>query len=510
MAPIPLETRTVWDIARARADATPDQLGVADLHGHEETIGQLVARAERVAAGLHELGIGPGTRVSWQLPTIPDAVVVLLALARLGAVQNPLVPVYRAREVGSVLRQFEPQWFIVIPQWRGFDHLTMVNELVAEHGEVNVLALDGALPEGDPTTLPAPPDSAEEVRWIYTTSGTTAEPKCARHRDRSLVMAGRASATTNALSSDDVAAMPFPIAHIGGINNLCAYLLVGVRLVLLDPFLVETAAPVMRRYGVTVVGGGTAHYLAFINAQREHGDELLVPTLRCIVAGGGAKAPEIFYELESVVGARAVHGFGMTECPYLTSGIVTDTDEQLANSDGAPVLDNEVVLRDAAGNDVATGEIGEVYVRSPLLCDGYLDADMTAAAFTADGFYRTGDLAMFRPDGHIRVTGRIKDIIIRKGENISALDVELVVRDLAGVGDVAVIGVPDDERGERVCAVIELTPGASAPKLEMLRQHCVAKGLMMQKIPEQLEVVDALPRNAFLKVIKPELRKRFC
>jgi acyl-CoA synthetase (AMP-forming)/AMP-acid ligase II len=308
---------------------------------------------------------------------------------------------------------------------------------------------------------------------------------------------------------DDVGSMPYPVAHIGGPMQTMGAQLVGIPIVLLDPFVPPDAVETMRRFGVTQTGGGTAHYLAMIAEQRKHPDGPVVPTLRRMSGGGGAKPPEVFFELLDTLGIRCHHGYGMTECPYLASTSMRDTDEQLAYTDGLPLPDSEIRLVDQNGNDVPTGEIGEVWVRSPLLCRGYLDEGMTADAFTTDGFFRTGDLAHFRDDGRIRVTGRIKDIIIRKGENISALDVELVVRQLPGVADVAVIGVPDPDRGERVCAVIELHEGATVPSLDDVRRHCVAKGLMMQKIPEQIEVIDALPRNAFLKVVKPLLRQQF-
>ncbi|MGD9795725.1 MAG: class I adenylate-forming enzyme family protein [Acidimicrobiia bacterium] len=515
MTAIAVDSKTLWDIASERAALSGNRRMLADLYGAEMTFGEVIARAEQVAAGLYALGIGPGTRVSWQMPTCPDAVVLMLALARLGAWQNPLVTVYRAREISSVLDQFQPSLFIVIPEWRGFDHAAMVHELVAERRDVNgapinVLALSEPLPVGDPATLPPPPSSAEDVRWVYTTSGTTAQPKCARHRDRSLIAAGEAMVHIGSLTEADIGSVAFPIPHIGGIMALSGYLIAGVSFLLIDPFVPDVAAAAMKAHGVTQAGGGTAHYIAMINEQRKNPDLPIVPTLRAMIAGGGPKPPDVFFDLRDLVHARAVHGLGMTECPYLTSGVYTDTDEQLAYTDGLPLPGNEIILRDGDGNVVPAGEVGEIYVRSPMLCDGYLDAEMTAAAFTADGFYRTGDLGRFRDDGRLQVTGRVKDVIIRKGENISALDVELVVREFPGIADVAIIGVPDVDRGERVCAVVELSPGATAPTLVALREHCVARGLMTQKIPEQLEVLEALPRNAFLKVMKPELRKIFC
>jgi non-ribosomal peptide synthetase component E (peptide arylation enzyme) len=175
------------------------------------------------------------------------------------------------------------------------------------------------------------------------------------------------------------------------------------------------------------------------------------------------------------------------------------TDEQLADTDGTPVDGAEVRIVD-----------GEIRVRGPVVCKGYTDAALDAAAFDADGFFRTGDLGELRADGHLVVTGRLKDVIIRKGENISAREIEDVLIAHPKVRDIAVIGLPDADRGERVCAVVELHDGADALTFAEMVDTCRAAGLMAQKIPEQLEVVDALPRNDTLqKVVKQSLRDRF-
>jgi acyl-CoA synthetase (AMP-forming)/AMP-acid ligase II len=152
---------------------------------------------------------------------------------------------------------------------------------------------------------------------------------------------------------------------------------------------------------------------------------------------------------------------------------------------------------------------GEVQVRGPMLCRGYTDAALTAEAFDADGFFHTGDLGHVRPDGHVVLTGRKKDLIIRKGENVSPRELEDLLAAHPSVAAVAVIGLPDAARGERVCAVVELRPDAKPLALADVVAYCRQAGLMSQKIPEQLEVVDALPRNATLKILKHELRARF-
>ncbi len=170
----------------------------------------------------------------------------------------------------------------------------------------------------------------------------------------------------------------------------------------------------------------------------------------------------------------------------------------------------EIRITDERGEPLPYGVEGEVRLRGEAVCRGYLDPAASAAAFDADGFLITGDLGRLQESGHLTLTGRLKDIIIRKGENISAKEIEDLLHTHPGVADAAVIGLPDAERGERVCAVVERAPGAVAPTLAELSALLRSAGLSVHKVPEQLEVVDALPRNETLrKVLKYKLRERF-
>jgi acyl-CoA synthetase (AMP-forming)/AMP-acid ligase II len=194
--------------------------------------------------------------------------------------------------------------------------------------------------------------------------------------------------------------------------------------------------------------------------------------------------------------------------PDRACGSPTDTDEQLANSEGAPVDGIEVVVVDGELQPVAVGVDGDVLVRGPMLAKGYVQEDATRAAFLPDGWFFTGDRGHLRADGHLTITGRSKDLIIRKGENISPREIEDVLMTHPSVGAVAVIGLPDPDRGERVCAVVEVPVSGARLTLDELVAHCRSAGLMTQKIPEQLELVDALPRNPTMKVLKRALVER--
>ncbi|MGW2491623.1 class I adenylate-forming enzyme family protein [Streptomyces sp. NPDC001606] len=485
---------TLWQLVERRARLTPDR-PVLLQQDRVLTFEGLRARSERAAAGLYGMGVRPGTVVAWQLPTRIETVVLSLALARLGAVQSPLIPSYRDREVGFALRESKARFFAVPGVWRGHDH----TETARRVGARGIFEAYDTLPDGDPEALPAPPGDGTPVRWIYWTSGTTSEPKGVLHTDRSLIAGGSCLAHALRLSPDDVGSMAFPYAHIGGPDYLVMLLLYGFPAVLFEHFALPGALAEYRRHGVTVAGGSTAFYSMFLAEQRGRPGERLIPTLRLLAGGGAPKPPELYHAVVREMGVRLTHGYGMTEAPMITMGDPEDTPENLATTEGRPPAGMEIRIVD-----------GEIRLRGEAVCRGYLDPAHTAAAFDPEGFLRTGDLGRITGSGHLVLTGRAKDLIIRKGENISAKEIEDLLAAHPSVSDTAVIGLPDAERGELVCAVLEQRPGTPAVTLPELVSYLRGKGLAVHKLPERLEVVDALPRNDTLrKVLKYQLRERF-
>ncbi|MEV3968050.1 AMP-binding protein [Streptomyces sp. NPDC050698] len=487
-------SRTLWELVTRRAALTPDRpLFLQD--GRTLTFEGLRARAERVAAGLHGMGVRPGTVVAWQLPTRIETAVLSFALARLGAVQSPLIPFHRDREVGFALRESRAEFFAVPGLWRGFDHAEMARRL----GAKGVFEAYGDLPDGDPSVLPPPPRDGTAVRWIYWTSGTTSEPKGVLHTDRSLLAGGSCLAHALRPSADDVGSIAFPYAHIGGPDYTVMLLLYGFPAVLFEQFALPEALEAYRAHGVTMAGGSTAFYSMFLAEQRKRPGTPVVPTLRLLAGGGAPKPPELYHAVVREMGVRLTHGYGMTEVPMITMGTPDDGPELLATTEGRPPEGMEIRVVD-----------GEVRLRGEAVCRGYLDPGHTAQAFDEDGFLRTGDLGHLTETGHLVLTGRLKDVIIRKGENISAREIEDLLHRHPAVGDVAVIGLPDAERGELVCAVVEQPPGSEALTLAGVTSFLRAEGLSVHKLPERLEVVDALPRGETLrKVLKYRLRARF-
>jgi acyl-CoA synthetase (AMP-forming)/AMP-acid ligase II len=504
---------TMWELVDARAAASPDRLMLIDESGRSITFGDFRRRCEVVASGLHAMGVGPTTPVSWQLPTRIETIVLSMALARLGVVQNPIIHIYREREVAFALAQTGAEFFFVPGTWKDFDFVAMAEKIGAglDHAPKVVVAYD-SLPEGDPATLPPPPppptSGDEQVRWIYYTSGTTSDPKGVRHTDTTLVTGGRGLAMAVELTEQDVGSIAFPFAHIAGPDYLVMVLAIGFTTVLLESFVPTLAVEVFSRHGVTMAGGSTAFYIAYLNEQRKQPGQKIIPSLRILSGGGAPMPPEIFYEVGREIGVTVAHGYGMTEIPMICMGSPSDSDDQLANTVGKPVFGADIRIVTLDEDEAETGVDGEVRVRGDMVCKGYTDPVLSIESFDEEGFFRTGDVGHFRPDGHLVLTGRLKDIIIRKGENISAKEIEDLLYTHPKVGDVAVVGLPDRERGERVCAVVETASGADALTFAEMVEHLRAAGLMKQKVPEQLEVVDALPRNDTLnKVLKYKLRE---
>jgi len=488
-------SRTLWELVARRAELTPDR-PVLLQDDRSLSFGELRTRAERVAAGLYDMGVRPGTVVAWQLPTRIETALLSFALARLGAVQTPVIPFYRDREVGFALRESKAEFFAVPGIWRGFDHTAMARRL----GAKGIFEAYDTLPDGDPDVLPSPPADGTSVRWIYWTSGTTSDPKGVLHTDRSLIAGGSCLAHALRLTADDVGSMAFPYAHIAGPDYTVMLLLYGFPAVMFEQFALPDALEGYRKHGVTVAGGSTAFYSMFLAEQRKQPGTKVIPSLRLLAGGGAPKPPEVYHSVVREMGVQLTHGYGMTEVPMITMGAPDDTTENLATTEGRP----------PEGMEIRIAEGGEVRLRGEAVCQGYLDPAQTAEAFDEDGFLRTGDLGRLTESGHLVLTGRLKDVIIRKGENISAKEIEDLLAAHPAVGDAAVIGLPDAERGELVCAVVERRAGAGELTLDVVTAHLRTEGLSVHKLPERLEVVDALPRNeALRKVLKYKLRERY-
>ncbi len=508
---------TLWDLVVRAVEESPEAPVVSDDHGSSLNRIQLRDAAEASAAALSARGVTAGTIVSWQLPTSLDAVVLLLALARIGAVQNPLIPILREREVSFITRQVGTQLLVVPEEWRGFQHGAMARDLAATNGftvmevDLHDLGAPGSrgglrLPTADPDALalPAPLDGP---RWIYYSSGTTADPKGARHTDASIMASANALLDLMGLGEKDVYPIPWPITHIGGASVLAASLRGGVHLVLFETFDPTTTPGRMAQYEPTVLGTAVPFFRAYLDAARAANDQPLFPRLRFGCFGGAPVPTEIHDEMRAMFDVPLVGSWGLTEFPNATSAAPTDASEIVSTSVGRPAQGVSVRAVDPGGNVCGPGQEGELQLRGPQSFTGYVDAALDDDAIDGSGWFHTGDLGTIDVDGNVRITGRVKDIIIRNAENISVLEVEELLFRHPDVADATVLGMPDPRTGERVVAVVVPRDGREV-ELTDIREYCRLQGLAVQKWPEQLEVVDTLPRNAMGKVLKQELRSR--
>jgi len=507
---------TLWELVESRAAASPDQEMTVDEHGRRITFAGYKEAAERAAAGLAGRGVRAGQVVSWMLPTWHESLVLAAALSRLSVVQNPIIPIYREREVGFIAAQAGVAVLIVPGRWRDFDYEAMarrVSEL--NGGRPQVMVCDRALPEGDPAALPPPPEVPTDarlapVRWLFYTSGTTAAPKGAQHTDATIIATARGMTACLDFGPRDRGALAFPFTHVAGPIWLCSSLLTGGTNIIIEMFDPVRTVDVLRRERVTMAGSGTAFHQAFLAAQRKTPGERIFPHLRSCPGGGAPKPPQLHYDVKNELGGVGiVSGWGLTESPILTMGRHDDPDEKLACTEGRAMPGVELRVVTLEGRVAGPGEEGELRARAPQMMKGYLDPALDAGAFDQDGFFRTGDLGVVDSQGYVTITGRLKDVIIRKGENISAKEVEDLLYLHPKVADVAVIGLPDPAAGERCCAVVAVKEGEEGLGFGEMQEFLNGKGLRVQAVPERLELVDSVPRNASGKILKHELRERY-
>jgi acyl-coenzyme A synthetase/AMP-(fatty) acid ligase len=506
---------TWWGLVDHGAARWSDRPMLTDERGRSLTFGEYRDAAQAVAAGLAGMGVGEGTTVSWQLPTVLEAAVLMAALARLGAAQNPIIPILRDAEVGHIVGQVGPDLLVTPGVWRGFDYAAMARRVADAYG-VQALVVDHAsagpgelsLPHGDPAALtPAPTGAGDAIRWIYFSSGTTSVPKGAKHSDRSVMAGSNGIVEIVGLRPDDVFPMAYPITHVGGHAFMTAQLRVGCKVVLIEQFDAGRSPGVMAQHGATILGSAPPFFHAYLQAQRQHGERRLFPRLRMGMSGGAPSPPELHGEVKQELGgAGVISGWGLTEFPIATESSPDDPDPVLAETVGRPARGVSIRVVGPDGRQQPPGSEGELRLRGPQMFLGYLDAALDREAFDEEGWFATGDLGVVDTDGNVRITGRIKDVIIRNAENISAAAVEQILHRHPDIVDVAVVGIPDPRTGERCCAAVVVAAGAGPLSLADVVAHCRSLGLADQRIPERLDVVGSLPRNAMGKLVKQEIR----
>jgi len=484
-------TATIAGLLDDAAARKPDQRMLIDVDGGCLTVAEVARLSSAATRWLADAGVQPGMTVAWQLPAHSAAALLMLALARMPVVQAPVLHLYRQREVQAALDAAGADVLIV-------DASTAANApddtsvITLPDDFVDVLR---AMP-AEPVLVEDP--RPDDVRWIYFTSGTTGRPKGVRHTDSTLLAAARGFTAHLGLGThpQEVSTIAFPVAHIGGIVYLSCALLAGFPVLLIPKVEADELLRLLAEYRVTVTGGSTAFYQMLLSAQLASGqNEPLVPTLRMLIGGGAPCPPEVHRKVRAHMGIPIVHAYGMTEAPMICVSEAADTEEQQSNSSGRPI----------PGSEIRIAANGEIELRGSNVTTGYVDPDQWSGSTTADGWFRTGDSGHLRPDGRIVITGRVKDLIIRKGENISPEEIENELLAHPLIDQVAVIGHPDEERGELVCAVVRRSPGRRDLTLGEVCAFLDERGLMKQKWPERLVVVDEFPMTGLGKIAKREL-----
>ncbi|MBA4022658.1 MAG: fatty-acid--CoA ligase [Gordonia sp.] len=497
-----------WDLLSERVELSPSREFAVDEHGRRFTFAALSDLAETTAAALHSHGVRAGDVVSWQLPSSVESMALSLALSRLGAVQNPIIPMLRESEVAFITGQVGASLLIVPTEFRGFDHGAMATAIAEQADGLRTLIVDDTWMSGDPSTLPTRSERDDNaVSWIFYTSGTTAAPKGVKHGDAGLISAAKTFVTNVQVTPDERCAAYVPITHVGGIAHVLSSLLVGHTLITAAAFVPEDNAKQLISEGATLIGSGLPFTTEYLRISRESGVAPLFPQARATLGGGSGRPAELSRATAQHLGGLGIiSGYGMTECPYLTWGSPDDTDDEHAVFEGTPGPQGRVRIVGADGTELPVGEIGEIRVHGPQLFHGYVDSAQDEGALDEQGFFRTGDLGFLNTAGRLSVTGRIKDIIVRKMENISAREIEEALINDPAIADLTVIGMPDDASGERVCAVVVPNDPNVPPDLDSIRAYLATTTLNKRKYPEQVEVVDRIPRNSLGKITKSQVR----
>jgi cyclohexanecarboxylate-CoA ligase len=449
---------------------------------------------DRTVAWLTAAGAGPRDVVSWQLPNGLESYLLYRACWRMGAVAAPVHRSAGRADVDAALRQAAPQVLIADPALPA----------AAGPGAITLVPGDDHWP---PAGLPAQGVDApgpSDLAVVMFTSGSSGQPKAVMHTHRALVCKAFGMVAVHELTPEDVVLMPAPLAHVSGLQNgVFVPGAAGMGSVFMARWDPDAAIDLIERERVTFMVGPPTFFVSMIAAAGFSPER--VASLRLISSGGSGVTPAFVESASAALGARVKRTYGSTESPTTTTSGPDDPVERDRDTDGRAMGEMELRISDpATGEELPPGVTGEVWCRGPEVFVGYLDEAATRAAFAPGGWYRTGDLGYVDRDGWLTITGRMKDIIIRGGENISAAEVEAVLEAHPGVRQAIAVGYPDERLGQRVCAFVV----ASRPfDLATCREWMEAQGVTRFKWPERVEQVDELPLLAAGKVDRAALER---
>ena len=496
------QRETCADVLVRAAVEQPGRVLLVD-GAKEVTAAALNDSATRLAGALVRR-FPQGSVISFMLPNWHEAATIYLAATLAGMVAHPILPSLRDHDLRFMLGDVGSRMIFVPHEFRGFDYAVMLGRVAAElsappevvvvRGEAGRFTPFERLLE-DPSEVALPTLDPDEVRMVMYTSGTTGRPKGVLHTHNSLNALIRQIGAHWLVEPGDRFLVPSPVSHIGGsIYAFEAPLLLGSTAVLMDKWDAAVAVPVMVERKITHMAGATPFLSALLGAARAAGTRL--PDLKLFICGGASVPPALVREASTYFANAIVSRvYGSTEVPVTTVGVIDRADvDRAAETDGRPGIAEVRIAGD-----------GEIRAAGPQMLVGYVHPEDEAAAFDEAGFYRTGDQGRLLDGDHLVVTGRIKDIIIRNGENISPKEIEDLLAGHPGIAEVSIVGVPDPRTGERAVAVI-VPRGGARPDVAALGAFLSGHGVARFKVPESVALWETLPKNDAGKVMKTRVR----
>jgi cyclohexanecarboxylate-CoA ligase len=490
------------------------------------TFREIRDHALAVAVGLRRRGIGPGDRVAVQIPSWTEFFAIAVGLSRLGAVMVPIMPIYRRDEVGYVVEAAGCKAAFTAEEYRGYRHADLFLELAQSSDllETVVVLRAGAVPDGAVgfedlcADLSGLTDTgvAEEIGLgvgpddpfvIVFSSGTTSRPKGCLHTFNAMACGARLLGQGWQYSESDVQFGPSPVTHTTGlVTSFIMPLLHGAASHLMEQWNPSEALQHIATHRCTACVSATTFLQTLLEV---YDPEVHDASSMRFWTAAGSPIPGSFVERarKALPEMAVLSLYGRTENVTTTMCTLEDDPARSVTTDGRALPLQEVRIVDELGNEAPRGEEGDIAYRGSMNCLEYIgQPEETAANYTVDGFHRSGDLGRMDDDGFIRVTGRLKDIVIRGGMNISVRQVEDLLSAHPRVRDVAIVGMPDERLGEKVCCYLVPTGDQPPLTLDEIRDHLLGEGLPIQKVPERVEVVEALPTTATGKIQKHLLR----
>jgi acyl-CoA synthetase (AMP-forming)/AMP-acid ligase II len=501
-------------IPQAIAAGLKTNKGVLAVHTDtglaEITARQLHEEARRMAGALRRAGAEPGDVIAMQMPNWVETTILTLAIFYAGGVVLPVVPIYGPKELAFILRQSRAKFLFVPERWGKTDYLDTLGKLGDLPHLKTVVMLGNPTPPGgmnwrdlramdDPDFQPHEGDPTEICHLLYT-SGTTADPKGVLHSHQTLLAFMNDDGPPNRARSGLLTPQT---GHIGQIIQLLTLMYLGDTVATMERWSAEVAAQLIAKYKSTRMGGAPVFLYTMLDAAKRLG--LDVSSIWQVMLGSTAIMPSDI-ENWSKLGIVGFRCYGSTEHALATGKWPHENPRIRAYTDGYPSRGTIVRIVDNDGRDAPTGQPGEVVLLGPQQFIGYFDPALNADNFMDGGWFLTGDIGVLDADGALTITDRKKDIIIRGGENISAKEVEDTLARLPWVVEPAVVAMPDEKMGEKVCAFL-IARDPPADPLAAVRAHFAAEGVARPKTPERIEIVPDFPRTPTGKIKKYELRQ---